>query len=124
HEERRGRTPAARGAHRCPRRPGRPSTNNQPKRSDTLQGKGFPENGGSRKGNCVESGYVTLEQVAAHAGVSLATAAQVINGSTRQVSQRLRDKVNASARELGYLANASAQTLARNSSYQIGRAHV
>lgn len=63
---------------------------------------------------------MTLEQVAAHAGVSLATASRVINGSTRQVSQRLRDKVNVSARELGYLANASAQTLARNSSSLVG----
>jgi len=68
----------------------------------------------------VESGYVTLEQVAEHAGVSLATASRVINGSTRQVSQRLRDKVTASAQELGYLANASAQTLARNSSSLVG----
>ncbi|MFD6948594.1 LacI family transcriptional regulator [Nocardiopsis sp. TSRI0078] len=68
----------------------------------------------------MESGYVTLEQVAEHAGVSLATASRVINGSTRQVSQRLRDKVTASARELGYLANASAQTLARNSSSLVG----
>ncbi|MDE3722193.1 LacI family DNA-binding transcriptional regulator [Nocardiopsis sp. N85] len=68
----------------------------------------------------MDSGYVTLEQVAEHAGVSLATASRVINGSTRQVSQRLRDKVNASAEELGYLANASAQTLARNSSSLVG----
>ncbi|MFW6641950.1 substrate-binding domain-containing protein [Nocardiopsis algeriensis] len=63
---------------------------------------------------------VTLEQVAEHAGVSLATASRVINGSTRQVSQKLREKVNASARELGYLANASAQTLARNTSSLVG----
>ncbi|MFI6576072.1 LacI family DNA-binding transcriptional regulator [Nocardiopsis sp. NPDC050513] len=68
----------------------------------------------------MESGYVTLEQVAQHAGVSLATASRVINGSTRQVSQRLRDKVTTSAQELGYLANASAQTLARNSSSLVG----
>src|SRR5699024_11658044 len=95
-----GGTPAARGAHRCPRRSGRTSTNNPSKNAVTLLGKGFSENGGSRKGNCVESGYVTLEQVAAHAGVSLATAYRVINGSTRQLSQRLRDKVNASAPEL------------------------
>ncbi|MFV2197817.1 LacI family DNA-binding transcriptional regulator [Nocardiopsis sp. LOL_012] len=66
------------------------------------------------------AGYVTLEQVAEHAGVSLATASRVINGSTRQVSERLREKVTASARELGYLANASAQTLARNSSSLVG----
>nr|WP_218908822.1 LacI family DNA-binding transcriptional regulator [Nocardiopsis sinuspersici] len=76
--------------------------------------------GRGRRGSGVESGYVTLEQVAEHAGVSLATASRVINGSTRQVSQRLRDKVTASAQELGYLANASAQTLARNSSSLVG----
>ncbi|GAA1111365.1 LacI family DNA-binding transcriptional regulator [Nocardiopsis metallicus] len=68
----------------------------------------------------MDPGYVTLEQVAEHAGVSLATASRVINGSTRQVSQRLREKVEASAHELGYLANASAQTLARNSSSLMG----
>ena len=68
----------------------------------------------------MSSSYVTLEQVAQHAGVSLATASRVINGSTRQVSERLREKVNASAEELGYLANASAQTLARNSSALVG----
>ncbi|MEU0491385.1 LacI family DNA-binding transcriptional regulator [Nocardiopsis changdeensis] len=68
----------------------------------------------------MDSGYVTLEQVAEHAGVSLATASRVINGSTRQVSQRLRDRVTASAQQLGYLANASAQTLARNSSSLVG----
>ncbi|GAA3733491.1 LacI family transcriptional regulator [Spinactinospora alkalitolerans] len=65
-------------------------------------------------------GYVTLEQVARHAGVSLATASRVLNGSTRQVSEKLRERVNASAHELGYLANASAQTLARNTSTLVG----
>ncbi|WP_133743518.1 LacI family DNA-binding transcriptional regulator [Actinorugispora endophytica] len=68
----------------------------------------------------MESGYVTLEQVARHAGVSLATASRVINGSTRQVGEKLRERVTASARELGYLANASAQTLARNTSSLVG----
>ncbi|MBV2365048.1 LacI family DNA-binding transcriptional regulator [Streptomonospora nanhaiensis] len=66
------------------------------------------------------SGYVTLEQVARHAGVSLATASRVLNGSTRQVGRTLRDRVTASAHELGYLANASAQTLARNTSSLVG----
>ena len=72
------------------------------------------------KGDGVGSGYVTLEQVAKHAGVSLATASRVINGSTRQVGEKLRERVTASARELGYLANASAQTLARNTSSLVG----
>ncbi|MCP2163825.1 LacI family DNA-binding transcriptional regulator [Goodfellowiella coeruleoviolacea] len=63
---------------------------------------------------------VTLAEVAEHAGVSLATASRVINGSTRQVSDPLRDRVLASARQLGYLPNASAQALARNSSSLVG----
>jgi LacI family transcriptional regulator len=63
---------------------------------------------------------ITLAEVAQHAGVSLATASRVINGSTRQVSDGLRDKVLASADSLGYLPNASAQALARNSSSLVG----
>jgi LacI family transcriptional regulator len=63
---------------------------------------------------------ITLAEVAQHAGVSLATASRVINGSTRQVSDPLRDRVMASADSLGYLPNASAQALARNSSSLVG----
>lgn len=66
------------------------------------------------------TGNVTLEQVAHHAGVSLATASRVLNGSTRQVGEKLRKRVVASAGELGYLPNASAQALARNSSSLVG----
>ncbi len=66
------------------------------------------------------SEHVTLEEVARKAGVSLATASRVLNGSTRQVGEKLRERVTASARELGYLPNASAQTLARNSSSLVG----
>lgn len=63
---------------------------------------------------------VTLAEVAQRAGVSLATASRVLNGSTRQVSDQLRDRVLDTARELGYLPNASAQALARNSSVLVG----
>jgi LacI family transcriptional regulator len=63
---------------------------------------------------------ITLAEVARHAGVSLATASRVINGSDRQVSDPLRDRVTASADSLGYLPNASAQALARNSSSLVG----
>ncbi|PRY33812.1 LacI family DNA-binding transcriptional regulator [Umezawaea tangerina] len=63
---------------------------------------------------------VTLAEVASHAGVSLATASRVLNGSTRQVSDELRDRVVGSAEELGYLPNAAAQSLARNSSVLVG----
>ncbi|AHH96453.1 LacI family DNA-binding transcriptional regulator [Kutzneria viridogrisea] len=63
---------------------------------------------------------ITLAEVAQHAGVSLATASRVLNGSNRQVSEELRDRVMVSAESLGYLPNASAQALARNSSSLVG----
>ncbi|GAB3008719.1 LacI family DNA-binding transcriptional regulator [Saccharothrix stipae] len=66
------------------------------------------------------SRQVTLAEVAKHAGVSLATASRVLNGSTRQVSEELRERVLGTARRLGYLPNASAQALARNSSVLVG----
>ncbi|MFJ2029828.1 LacI family DNA-binding transcriptional regulator [Streptosporangium sp. NPDC087985] len=63
---------------------------------------------------------VTLEDVARQAGVSLATASRVLNGSTRQVGASLRDKVELAAAQLGYRTNVAAQTLARGSSSVIG----
>ncbi|GAA1304915.1 LacI family DNA-binding transcriptional regulator [Saccharothrix xinjiangensis] len=66
------------------------------------------------------SRQVTLQEVANSAGVSLATASRVLNGSTRQVSVELRERVVGAARRLGYLPNASAQALARNSSVLVG----
>jgi LacI family transcriptional regulator len=63
---------------------------------------------------------VTLEDVARHAGVSLATASRVLNGSSRRVGAALRERVELAATELGYQPNATAQTLARGSSNVIG----
>ncbi|GAA3128712.1 LacI family DNA-binding transcriptional regulator [Planomonospora alba] len=63
---------------------------------------------------------VTLEDVARHAGVSLATASRVLNGSTRQVGASLRAKVEQAAQQLGYRTNVAAQTLARGASNVIG----
>lgn len=63
---------------------------------------------------------VTLEDVAKQAGVSLATASRVLNGSTRQVGADLRARVERAADELGYRANIAAQTLARGASNVIG----
>lgn len=58
----------------------------------------------------------TLAQVAAHAGVSLATASRALNGSARRVNPQLFERVTASAAELGYTANAQAQAVARGTS--------
>lgn len=58
----------------------------------------------------------TLAQVAAHAGVSLATASRALNGSARKVNPELQARVLASAQTLGYSANVQAQAVARGTS--------
>ena len=56
---------------------------------------------------------VTLVDVARRAGVSLATASRVMNGSDRKVSAELRQRVLEAAGELRYVRNANAQALAK-----------
>jgi LacI family transcriptional regulator len=63
---------------------------------------------------------VTLADVAERAGVSLATASRVVNGSERVVGVRFRERVLAAAAELGYTANAFAQAVARGRSDVVG----
>lgn len=63
---------------------------------------------------------VKLAEVARHAGVSLATASRVINGSSRTPAADISERVKASAAELGYVANAQAQALARQSTGLVG----
>lgn len=58
----------------------------------------------------------TLADVAKRAGVSVATASRVLNGSPHKVSDGLAEKVRAVAAELRYAPNAQAQGLARSSS--------
>jgi LacI family transcriptional regulator len=62
----------------------------------------------------------TLTEVARHAGVSLATASRVLNGSARTPAQAIAARVRRSARELGYVPNAQAQALARSATGLIG----
>ncbi|MFT4030560.1 MAG: LacI family DNA-binding transcriptional regulator [Protaetiibacter sp.] len=57
--------------------------------------------------------FATLEDVARAAGVSLATASRVLNGSTRKVADSYRARVEVEAARLGYTANLSAQATAR-----------
>lgn len=63
---------------------------------------------------------VTLSDVARVAGVSLATASRVLNGSSRVPGKVISQRVAAAARKLGYVPNASAQALARSSSGLLG----
>lgn len=58
----------------------------------------------------------TLHDVAREAGVSLATASRVLNGSTRKVADAYRERVERAAAQLGYTANLSAQATARGTS--------
>jgi LacI family transcriptional regulator len=58
----------------------------------------------------------TLEDVADAAGVSLATASRVLNGSARVVGEPHRRRVEEAAARLGYTANLSAQATARGTS--------
>jgi LacI family transcriptional regulator len=58
----------------------------------------------------------TLHDVARSAGVSLATASRVLNGSARRVADSYRERVEEAARKLGYTANLSAQATARGTS--------
>lgn len=63
---------------------------------------------------------VTLGDVARKAGVSLATASRVLNGSTRRVNEELRVVVLQAAEELGYSPNLHAQAVARGTSSTVG----
>lgn len=63
---------------------------------------------------------VTLADVARRAGVSLATASRVLNGSLRTVGPEFRQRVMDAAHELGYVANANAQAVARGASNVVG----
>ncbi|MEF9874867.1 MAG: LacI family DNA-binding transcriptional regulator [Glutamicibacter sp.] len=63
---------------------------------------------------------VRLTDVANEAGVSLATASRVLNGSARKPAVEISDKVRAAAEKLGYFPNAQAQALARSTTKLIG----
>ncbi len=63
---------------------------------------------------------VKLTEVARHAGVSLATASRVLNGSSRTPAAGIAERVKSAAEELGYVANAQAQALARSTTGLVG----
>jgi len=63
----------------------------------------------------------TLADVARRAGVSLATASRVLNGSSsRPVREELRERVQRTAAELDYSPNAQAQAMARGRTATLG----
>ena len=62
----------------------------------------------------------TLQQVADAAGVSLATASRVLNGSTRTVNPELSEHVREVATRLRYVSHGPAQALARATTSLVG----
>jgi len=62
------------------------------------------------------SAAITLHDVAHAAGVSVSTASRALNGSSRQVSEPFRQRVEKAAAGLGYTANLLAQATARGNS--------
>ncbi|MDP9889087.1 LacI family DNA-binding transcriptional regulator [Pseudarthrobacter enclensis] len=62
----------------------------------------------------------TLREVAELAGVSVATASRVLNGSAHPVSSDVRDSVQTAAKTLGYTPSAAAQALKQQRSKIIG----
>ncbi|MGC5030837.1 LacI family DNA-binding transcriptional regulator [Micromonospora sp. DT229] len=62
----------------------------------------------------------TLSDVARRAGVSPATASRVINGSSKPVTDELRERVLRAVAELQYVPNAHAQLLARSHRGAVG----
>ena len=65
-------------------------------------------------------GGATLQQVADAAGVSLATASRVLNGSTRTVNPELSEHVREVATRLRYVSHGPAQALARATTSLVG----
>lgn len=63
---------------------------------------------------------VTITQVAAHAGVSVASASRALNGMI--ASAETVAKVREAARQLGYVADATAQSLKRGRTHQLAYA--
>ena len=64
-------------------------------------------------------GGVGLKDVAKHAGVSVTTVSNVLNGTNR-ISAATRERVLASVHELGYVRNAAAQQLRTGTSATVG----
>lgn len=68
----------------------------------------------------MDNSGVTLQDVADRAGLSLATASRVLNGSSRTVGAAAAEKIRRAAADLGYVSNGPAQALARSTTSVVG----
>lgn len=64
--------------------------------------------------------YVSIKDVAARAGVSFQTASKVLNDYPGVVSAATRERIRAAAEQLGYVPNALARGLVRQTSLTVG----
>jgi LacI family transcriptional regulator len=64
--------------------------------------------------------YVSLKDVAGRAGVSFQTASKVLNGHPGVVSDRTRGRILKAAKDIGYVPNALARGLVRQTSLTVG----
>ena len=64
--------------------------------------------------------YVSIKEVAAHAGVSFQTASKVLNGGDVRVSVETEERILAAAAELGYRPNTIARSLVQRATATIG----
>ena len=64
---------------------------------------------------------MTLQDVAATAGVSLATASRALHSGTRVVRAELLERVLKAASQLGYTSHGPAQALAKATTQVVGR---
>jgi LacI family transcriptional regulator len=64
--------------------------------------------------------YVSLKDVAARAGVSFQTASKVLNDHPGVVSDRTRRRILSAAKDIGYVPNALARGLVRQTSLAVG----
>lgn len=62
---------------------------------------------------------VSIKDIAAVCGVSTASVSKALNGH-RDISEKTRKRIQAAAREMGYLPNASARALKTNRTYNLG----
>ena len=62
---------------------------------------------------------VSLKDIAAKCGVSVATVSKALNGQ-QDIGEATREKVVSAAREMGYTANSAARALKTNRTYNLG----
>ena len=62
---------------------------------------------------------VSMKDIALHCGVSVATVSKALNGQP-DIGKETRDRIEQTAKEMGYMTNAAARALKTNRTYHLG----